>query len=312
VKNWWNRTMNWRRRLHNLESITPEESSEEDSGYFKLKVLARRSPVDLGETSRAFAPLTRQPWQSSRTQTSISSTISKDNTCGEDARRAELLAEFGRRRKSCVAPISLAQEDVIAGDSIDPLFADGYDTQEDTTKDEERRNITMAAMRKSTMSKARPLEKTNISNRSYTINETSSSTMMLPPADHLAYPSPVQPDEGGRGRDSGSRLKKTVEYSSDSEPDSPAYRKTPRYSRSPPPRQRAKPISSSDIYPSAHGTHHTPSRYARYESVRLENDRPRSRSPVYVKVGPQPGQYRELSPGAQPLHQELVYRTRAP
>jgi hypothetical protein len=62
----------------------------------------------------------------------------------------------------------------------------------------------------------------------------------------------------------------------------------------------------------SHGTHHTPSRYARYESVRLENDRARSRSPVYVKMGPQPGQYRERSPAAHPLHQEPVYRTRTP
>jgi hypothetical protein len=62
----------------------------------------------------------------------------------------------------------------------------------------------------------------------------------------------------------------------------------------------------------SHGMHRTPSRYARYESVRLENDRARSRSPVYVKMGPQPGQYRERSPVAQPLHQEPVYPTRTP
>jgi hypothetical protein len=63
---------------------------------------------------------------------------------------------------------------------------------------------------------------------------------------------------------------------------------------------------------SSHGTHRTPSRYARYESVRLENDRARSRSPVYVKIGPQPGQYRERSPGAHPLQQEQIYRNRTP
>ncbi|RDL38233.1 uncharacterized protein BP5553_02573 [Venustampulla echinocandica] len=59
-------------------------------------------------------------------------------------------------------------------------------------------------------------------------------------------------------------------------------------------------------------THRTPSRYARYESVRLENDRVRSRSPVYVKMGSQPGPYRERSPAAHPLHPEPVYRTRTP
>jgi hypothetical protein len=63
----------------------------------------------------------------------------------------------------------------------------------------------------------------------------------------------------------------------------------------------------------SHGMHRTPSsRYARYESVRLENDRARSRSPVYVKMGTQPGQYRERSPAAHPSHQEPIYRTRTP
>jgi hypothetical protein len=63
---------------------------------------------------------------------------------------------------------------------------------------------------------------------------------------------------------------------------------------------------------SSHGTHRTPSRYARYESVRLENDRARSRSPVYVKMGPQSAQYRERSPAAPALRQEPIYRTRTP
>jgi hypothetical protein len=62
--------------------------------------------------------------------------------------------------------------------------------------------------------------------------------------------------------------------------------------------------------PAAHGMRRTPSQFARYESVRLENDRARSRSPVYVKVGVPPGQYRERSP-AHPL-QEAAYETRAP
>lgn len=64
----------------------------------------------------------------------------------------------------------------------------------------------------------------------------------------------------------------------------------------------------------SHGMHRTPSsRYARYESVRLENDRARSRSPqVYVKIGPHSGQYRERSPVAHPLRQESAYSTRTP
>ena len=63
---------------------------------------------------------------------------------------------------------------------------------------------------------------------------------------------------------------------------------------------------------SSHGAHRAPGRYARYESVRLENDRARSRSPVYVKMGPQTAPYREHSPGARLLHQEPIYRTRTP
>lgn len=63
------------------------------------------------------------------------------------------------------------------------------------------------------------------------------------------------------------------------------------------------------------GTHRTPSRYARYASVRLENDRARSRSPLYVKVGTHPGQFREMSAGPHPAHAlrpEPVYRSRTP
>ena len=63
----------------------------------------------------------------------------------------------------------------------------------------------------------------------------------------------------------------------------------------------------------SHGMQRTPSkRYARYESVRLENDRARSRSPIYVKMGTQPGQYRDRSPTAHPSLQESIYRTRTP
>ncbi|KAM3077402.1 hypothetical protein ACMFMG_006748 [Clarireedia jacksonii] len=55
-----------------------------------------------------------------------------------------------------------------------------------------------------------------------------------------------------------------------------------------------------------------PSRYSRYESVRLENDRARSRSPVYVKMRGQAGQYVEHSPAAPLPRQEPIYRTRTP
>ena len=58
----------------------------------------------------------------------------------------------------------------------------------------------------------------------------------IPP---LARASTFQSGDRDRARDSGSRLKKQVEYSSESEPDSPVYKKSPRHSHSPPPRQRA-------------------------------------------------------------------------
>jgi curved DNA-binding protein CbpA len=58
----------------------------------------------------------------------------------------------------------------------------------------------------------------------------------IPP---LARASTFQSGDRDRTRDSGSRLKKTVEYSSESEPESPVYQKSPRHSHSPPPRQRA-------------------------------------------------------------------------
>ncbi|RAL66560.1 hypothetical protein DID88_006250 [Monilinia fructigena] len=77
-------------------------------------------------------------------------------------------------------------------------------------------------------------------------------------------------------------------------------------------RRHASNVIYRDERQGSHGAHRTPSRYARYESVRLENDRARSRSPVYVKVGAQPGQYTERSPDIHLSHQEPTYRTRTP
>ncbi|KAH8657053.1 hypothetical protein BGZ60DRAFT_434707 [Tricladium varicosporioides] len=77
-------------------------------------------------------------------------------------------------------------------------------------------------------------------------------------------------------------------------------------------RYKLNDVVYRDERQNSHGTYRTPSRYARYESVRLENDRARSRSPVYVKMGPTQGQYRERSPTAHPLQQEPIYRNRSP
>lgn len=77
-------------------------------------------------------------------------------------------------------------------------------------------------------------------------------------------------------------------------------------------RRYANNVIYRDEGQGSHGAHRTPSRYARYESVRLDNDRARSRSPIYVKVGAQSGQYAERSPDAHLSRQEPIYRTRTP
>jgi hypothetical protein len=59
-------------------------------------------------------------------------------------------------------------------------------------------------------------------------------------------------------------------------------------------------------------THPAPSRYARYEDVRLENDRPKSRSPVQIKVGASSTYYHEQSPSSRYIQQEPLYRSRTP
>jgi hypothetical protein len=61
-----------------------------------------------------------------------------------------------------------------------------------------------------------------------------------------------------------------------------------------------------------HGVHAPPSRLTRYETIRVENDRPRSTSPLYVKLGAHPAQYREQSPASRYPQQEPLYRTRSP
>jgi hypothetical protein len=61
-----------------------------------------------------------------------------------------------------------------------------------------------------------------------------------------------------------------------------------------------------------HGTHAPPGRITRFETVRVENDRPRPTSPLYVKLGAHQGQYREQSPASRYPQQEPLYRTRTP
>ena len=73
------------------------ESNDSTQNNAFLGTLSR-GPVNFGNMSRAFDQIGSQPWKSSRKQASISRTISRDNTCGESARQANLLAEFARKR----------------------------------------------------------------------------------------------------------------------------------------------------------------------------------------------------------------------
>ncbi len=61
-----------------------------------------------------------------------------------------------------------------------------------------------------------------------------------------------------------------------------------------------------------HGAHARHNRITRFETVRVENERPRPSSPLYVKHGAQPGQYREQSPTSRYPQQEPLYRSRTP
>ncbi|EHL03090.1 hypothetical protein M7I_1065 [Glarea lozoyensis 74030] len=78
-------------------------------------------------------------------------------------------------------------------------------------------------------------------------------------------------------------------------------------------RYKVNNVVYRDERQNSHTTHRTPSRYARYESVRLENDRARSRSPAYVnKPGGQSGYNSLRSPAGPPFPQDSAYRTLTP
>jgi hypothetical protein len=78
-------------------------------------------------------------------------------------------------------------------------------------------------------------------------------------------------------------------------------------------RYKVNNVVYRDERQNSHATYRTPSRYARYESVRLENDRARSRSPAYVnKPSGQSGYHSLRSPVGPPPPQDSAYRTRTP
>jgi hypothetical protein len=71
-----------------------------------------RESVDFSRASRAFGQMAGKAWKSSDTYSPVNSTISKDKTMGESARRAELLAHFGQKIKPWVFTGVQKEEDV--------------------------------------------------------------------------------------------------------------------------------------------------------------------------------------------------------
>lgn len=69
-----------------------------------------RDSEDFIKASRVFEQMAGKAWKSSDTYSHVNSTISRDNTMGEVARRSKLLADFGQKTKACVF-ISVQSED---------------------------------------------------------------------------------------------------------------------------------------------------------------------------------------------------------
>jgi len=60
-----------------------------------------RDSVDFSKATRTFGLIAGKSWKSSEPFAQISCTISKDNTEGECARQAKLLAYYGQKIKPC-------------------------------------------------------------------------------------------------------------------------------------------------------------------------------------------------------------------
>jgi hypothetical protein len=91
--------------LSYTEMNSPWHSSGSDSEY-STRDDEPRNPMD--KFAETFKKMEGKAWKSSAKISGISSTISKDNTSGECARRAKLFAEFGKRRP-CAFASSFAQ-----------------------------------------------------------------------------------------------------------------------------------------------------------------------------------------------------------
>jgi hypothetical protein len=90
------------------KSEVPDSSNGRDDVSFG-RIL--RDPIDLSKATAIFGQTARKvTWKSSEPYSSINSTISKDNTGGECARQAKLLAYFGQKIRPCVF-ISVQREE---------------------------------------------------------------------------------------------------------------------------------------------------------------------------------------------------------
>jgi hypothetical protein len=67
--------------------------------------------MHLKKAAKTFKKMAGKAWKSSATFSTISSTISRDNTAGECARQAKLLADFGQRRP-CTLSDSFVQQNI--------------------------------------------------------------------------------------------------------------------------------------------------------------------------------------------------------
>jgi hypothetical protein len=64
----------------------------------------------VGKDPLTLRQIAGKTWKSSDAYSSVSSTISRDNTTGESARRANLLADFGQKRRPCVLGSTWARQ----------------------------------------------------------------------------------------------------------------------------------------------------------------------------------------------------------
>lgn len=97
-----------------IEFIEGQQTNELGNNSKDLVVsdVGSEEPVQLSKfaTAAGFGKVAGKTWTSSKSYAGVSSTISRDNTSGESARQAKLLAEFGRRGRPCMLTSDQAQQ----------------------------------------------------------------------------------------------------------------------------------------------------------------------------------------------------------